>query len=324
MKKHLLWTCCLLAVGFASCSDDDEKKTDPTPPGDQATTTPDVSQDLGIQFPVTSINGSWEVFNYTDGKLTSGTLSNPNGTFTISHNPLTIKVEMQYGDSGDESSVETYTNIKVNDKGFATSATYQSTDVYDGETEKTNGQATMAYDADGHITEKQVNSTGPGYTENYKITYTWNNGNLLSVQVEDRYSDNEESGVLTTIYKYTYGEGQPNPGIYFDGMWYMTYDFMWYAGLFGKTTKDIPTSVKYTEIEDGQVYYEYEKTLGPHYNENGSLASLEYWNAAGYVERTYTFGYNGQAVEAYVDPAQKSLETRRAHRIHRKAKPIRY
>ena len=266
MKKHLLWTCCLLAVGFASCSDDDEKKTDPTPPGDQATTTPDVSQDLGIQFPVTSINGSWEVFNYTDGKLTSGTLSNPNGTFTISHNPLTIKVEMQYGDSGDESSVETYTNIKVNDKGFATSATYQSTDVYDGETEKTNGQATMAYDADGHITEKQVNSTGPGYTENYKITYTWNNGNLLSVQVEDRYSDNEESGVLTTIYKYTYGEGQPNPGIYFDGMWYMTYDFMWYAGLFGKTTKDIPTSVKYTEIEDGQVYYEYEKTLVPHYN----------------------------------------------------------
>lgn len=237
------------------------KKTDPTPPGDQATTTPDVSQDLGIQFPVTSINGSWEVFNYTDGKLTSGTLSNPNGTFTISHNPLTIKVEMQYGDSGDESSVETYTNIKVNDKGFATSATYQSTDVYDGETEKTNGQATMAYDADGHITEKQVNSTGPGYTENYKITYTWNNGNLLSVQVEDRYSDNEESGVLTTIYKYTYGEGQPNPGIYFDGMWYMTYDFMWYAGLFGKTTKDIPTSVKYTEIEDGQVYYEYEKRL---------------------------------------------------------------
>ncbi len=324
MKKHLLWTCCLLAVGFASCSDDDEKKTDPTPPGDQATTTPDVSQDLGIQFPVTSINGSWEVFNYTDGKLTSGTLSNPNGTFTISHNPLTIKVEMQYGDSGDESSVETYTNIKVNDKGFAKSATYQSTDVYDGETEKTNGQATMAYDADGHITEKQVNSTGPGYTENYKITYTWNNGNLLSVQVEDRYSDNEESGVLTTIYKYTYGEGQPNPGIYFDGMWYMTYDFMWYAGLFGKTTKDIPTSVKYTEIEDGQVYYEYEKTLVPHYNENGSLASLEYWNAAGYVERTYTFGYNGQAVEAYVDPAQKSLETRRAHRIHRKAKPIRY
>ena len=313
-----------MAVGFASCSDDDEKKTDPTPPGDQATTTPDVSQDLGIQFPVTSINGSWEVFNYTDGKLTSGTLSNPNGTFTISHNPLTIKVEMQYGDSGDESSVETYTNIKVNDKGFATSATYQSTDVYDGETKKTNGQGTMAYDADGHITEKQVNSTGPGYTENYKITYTWNNGNLLSVQVEDRYSDNEESGVLTTIYKYTYGEGQPNPGIYFDGMWYMTYDFMWYAGLFGKTTKDIPTSVKYTEIEDGQVYYEYEKTLVPHYNENGSLASLEYWNAAGYVERTYTFGYNGQAVEAYVDPAQKSLETRRAHRIHRKAKPIRY
>ncbi|WP_444327388.1 DUF4595 domain-containing protein, partial [Paraprevotella clara] len=284
MKKHLLWTFCLLAVGFASCSDDDEKKTAPTPPGDQATTTPDVSQDLGIQFPVTSINGSWEVFNYTDGKLTSGTLSNPDGTFTISHNPLTIKVEMQYGDSGDESSVETYTNIKVNDKGFATSATYQSTDVYDGETEKTNGQATMAYDADGHITEKQVNSTGPGYTENYKITYTWNNGNLLSVQVEDRYSDNEESGVLTTIYKYTYGEGQPNPGIYFDGMWYMTYDFMWYAGLFGKTTKDIPTSVKYTEIEDGQVYYEYEKTLVPHYNENGSLASLEYWNAAGYVE----------------------------------------
>ena len=324
MKKHLLWTFCLLAVGFASCSDDDEKKTAPTPPGDQATTTPDVSQDLGIQFPVTSINGSWEVFNYTDGKLTSGTLSNPDGTFTISHNPLTIKVEMQYGDSGDESSVETYTNIKVNDKGFATSATYQSTDVYDGETEKTNGQATMAYDADGHITEKQVNSTGPGYTENYKITYTWNNGNLLSVQVEDRYSDNEESGVLTTIYKYTYGEGQPNPGIYFDGMWYMTYDFMWYAGLFGKTTKDIPTSVKYTEIEDGQVYYEYEKTLVPHYNENGSLASLEYWNAAGYVERTYTFGYNGQAVEAYVDSAQKSLETRRAHRIHRKAKPIRY
>ena len=44
-----------------------------------------------------------------------------------------------------------------------------------------------------------MNSTGPGYTENYKITYTWNNGNLLSVQVEDRYSDNEESGVLTTF-----------------------------------------------------------------------------------------------------------------------------
>ena len=51
MKKHLLWTFCLLAVGFASCSDDDEKKTAPTPPGDQATTTPDVSQDLGNTIP---------------------------------------------------------------------------------------------------------------------------------------------------------------------------------------------------------------------------------------------------------------------------------
>ena len=125
-----------------------------------------------------------------------------------------------------------------------------------------------------------MNSTGPGYTENYKITYTWNNGNLLSVQVEDRYSDNEESGVLTTITN-TRMEKDNRTRYYFDGMWYMTYDFMWYAGLFGKTTKDIPTSVKYTEIEDGQVYYEYEKTLVPHYNENGSLASLEYWNAAG-------------------------------------------
>lgn len=300
-----------------------KKKDNPTPPGDQATTTPNVSQDLGIQFPVTSINTNWNntVFNYTEGRLTSGTMTN--GKFAISHNPLAIKVEREYGGNGDESSVETYTDIKVNDKGFATSATYQSTDVYGDEIEKTNGLATMAYDTDGHITEKQVNSTGAGYTENYKITYTWKNGNLISVQVEDRYSDNGESGILTTIYKYTYGEGQPNPGIYFDGMWYMTYDFMWYAGLFGKPTKDIPTSVKYTEIEDGQVYYEYEKTLVPHYNENGSLASLEYWNAAGYVEQTYTFGYDGQVMETHMPLTQKSLEKGRGRHTHRMAKSIR-
>lgn len=326
--KKIFWfaACCLLTTGFTACNDDDDENGNGNGNGNgtetPGTTPPDVTTDLGIQFPVTSIGGDEDAFfQYTDGRLTSGH-TDVDLNFTISQNPLTINASWAYGN--DESFTETYNNIQVNGSGFITSANYTATDIYRDETYHYTATATAQYDADGHITEKKVNMRDEESTDNWTITYTWTDGNLTRIVINEQYT---ESGYgtenSTETYEYTYDPDpakNPNTGIYLYEMWYNTYDFMWYAGLLGKTTRNMPTGMTCVYTEDGSETYRQTYTFTTSYNSDNAVASLEYRTpGATYPYRIYTYGYDGTNPQtSYASWQKKGMKAKKGFRARLK------
>ena len=290
MKKiYCLAPCCLLAAGFASCSDDDDNKGN--------NNNPPTTGDLGIQFPVTSVTGyDNSYFRYENGRLASG--YSDGDPFTISQNPPAIRISYE---SDNESYVENYTDIRLNASGYATFANYSATDTYEGETEHYSGTANMQYDQDGHITQKSVSiREGNFFEDSYTISYTWQNGNLTRIRIDETYREYDETERYVEIYEYTYAAPteNPNSGIYLYDMWYATYDFMWYAGLFGKTTRNIPVGMTYTYTnmyDDGTTSeYSQDYVINTQYNDNGSVARIEYRQpGSSYADEVFVYGYDG-------------------------------
>ena len=345
--KKIFWfaACCLLATGFASCSEDDEEpngdettinegnddstsEEGQTPEGEQTPeegmqgNVPPNLADLGIPFPVTSIGGDERAyFQYTDGRLTSG-YTDGDLNFTISQNPLVINASWAYGN--DESFTETYNNIQVNGSGFITSANYTATDIYRDETYHYTATATAQYDADGHITEKKVNMRDEESTDNWTITYTWSNGNLTRIVINEQYTETGYGTENSTeTYEYTYDPDpakNSNTGIYLYEMWYNTYDFMWYAGLLGKTTRNMPTGMTRVYMEDGVETYRETYTFTTSYNSDNAVASLEYRTpGASYPSRIYTYGYDGTNPQTgYASLQKKGMEAKKGFRTRLK------
>lgn len=325
MKKQIFLTllCSLLTAGFAACSDDPDGGNgggngggNPSGGGGEG---------LEVAFRVTSISGSENtVFNYTDSLLSSGTFDNNWGTFTITRNPLVLTTRHQYTDS--EYGEETVNNIQLNANGFITSANYAMTDHYNDGNVSGSGTIRISYTPDGrHIAKKEVSISGtdPDYgnwTDTYTLSYTWNaDGNLTEILLNENYVDIEENSTFTEQYTYTYDADtlHPNTGIFLDEMKYMTYDYMWYAGLLGNTTSEIPTSVSMKETENGTSVYEYTRTISATYNPDGSVASLNYDG-----QPTLIFGYgNSAAVQPSATAPVRSLAPATLHkRLHERLK----
>lgn len=322
MKKYLfLAVCCMLATGFTACSDDDDNEGGGS--GTPANNAPNVSESLGIEHLVTSTyggEGGNATFNYSNGKMTNG-VTDGNTNFVITENPL--KINLSYI-SEYNTSISNITDIKTNSNGFVTYAKSKTEETYYEETDSYEESITFEYDADGHLIKQVVTETGDGYSYFYPITYTWVNGNLtkiVSIDEDEEYS-------YTSTYEFEYASDASvnvNPGIFFDGMYdeYL-YDFMWYAALLGKTTKNIPTKItrKSIEKENGEVTYESksEETVDVTYNPNGSVESITYTDVDyGYPSTVY-YGYNGEQLESNIQAgiSSKTIKSPRKMRHHRK------
>ena len=324
MKKTLFLSllCGLLTAGFAACSDDDGGNGgggngggNGGNDGNDSVITPGGGggEGLDVAFRVTSISGDEDAtFNYTDNLLTSGTFDNGWGQCNITRNPLVLTTRHQYDT---EYSEETVSNIRLNANGFITSANYSMTDHYEEGNVSGSGTIRITYTPDGrHIAEKQVslNGTDPEYgnwTEAYTLSYKWNaDGNLTEIVLNENYVDIEENYTYSEQYTYTYDADStlyPNTGIFLTEMKYMTYDYMWYAGLLGNTTRNIPTSIHKKETEDGEPIYEYTQAIQPTYNSDGSIATLEY---DGYPYLSFGYGNNSA-----VQPTQKTAASMRGN-----------
>lgn len=329
MKKYFfLAACCMLATGFISCSDDDDnsgKDGSDNSTGTQTgtNTAPNVTENLGIQFPVTSIRTQYgtNVFNYTNGKLLSG-ITDDECNFTITENPL--KINIIYRDYDDEYEEINITNIKTNTNGFATSVDFE--DIYNSghENDVDHGTFTFKYDSDGHIIEQAYKYNDEDYKSVSTATYTWNNGNLTKIHIYEESTEEEYNEIIDETYTYTYGDASqnPNPGIFFESMYNYTYDFMWYAGLLGKPTKNIPTSLTYVSsyTENGTNTYtsNEQNNIYVNYNPNGSVASIKYSDLNGYSSTEY-YGYNGEPAAANIQTgiSNKTIKSPRI-RHHRK------
>lgn len=313
MKNYLfLAACCMLATGFTACSDDDDNGNGGTP----ADTAPNVTETIGIQYPVTSISGNTNsTFNYSNGKMTDGT-TDYTSNFVLTENPLTINISYNNGSYKEDTKI---TDIRTNANGFVTYAKYTSlwTDEEGPKQETWNAQ--IEYDADGHITKLTANGSEEGLSWTAIATYTWVNNNLTQNSISEEYNEDNYSEIYTSTYSYQYDKDaskNPNPGIFIVSMYDDSYteDFMWYAGLLGKTTHNIPISVteKNKGVENGEIVHEREeqKNISVTYNTNGSVASIEYTNADYGYSDTYIYGYGSERPSANLQSTITNLRTK--------------
>ena len=307
--KKCVFVCAtgLLAAAFPSCSNEDEESGGTISYGKLASEVPPVAN-AGIQFPVTGIyhqstnygNASLaQAYIYRDGRMAGGYECQNRETIEFSSNPLAVKISSSYS-SYEET--EEFKNIKVNSDGFITSCEWEYWENDEGEQWWDKTTITLAYDGEGHlILEKYRNTDMDGYWENGTISYTWENGNLVKTEGVSVSSEDEEDDDWRYTEELTYDEDEtryPNTGV-----WHFYdlgdvgndsfYDAFLYAGLLGRSTKNIPLTFKENQYFD-EDYYVY-TTTGVNYNQDGSIESIH-----SIYDRTSSWGGNSTGASSHV------------------------
>lgn len=212
----------LLCVGFTSCDDDDDNNA-------EGAGTDNVFPEGTKKVATTNDGYETTTFNYSDGKLISvKSGQNENITFEYSGNAV-IMTSVYTGGSQIEKTVYT---LNIGSNGFATNGTA----TYTYGNEKESGNFSFAYSG-GYLTA--INTTGEEGYDNYKIT--WENGNITRVVNEYRFKDEdgEDSGTYTTTATYDGNLNVANISFFDELVDLDELEYAYYAGLLGKTTKNL-------------------------------------------------------------------------------------
>ena len=289
------WLCAALCLaagfGLSACSDDDEGGGGGAGGGVAAQQMPLVA-DAGIQFPVTQYSeyylSDMTTYTYSGGRMT-GAATSDGDSYSVTSNPLTLT------ELGDDYT-STLRNIRVNGNGFMTYAEISSSgsDYYDGNWYE-RGSVTWRYDAEGHLVGESGNITeSSDGSYSWTCTYTWENGNLMNAE----YRDEEDGEVYRYVCTFTYGDGQwNNPGVYpahLINVSGMELPVLFYSGLLGRTTKNIPASVTERNFDGDEGFYRSTyNTVAVNYNQDNSVQSvvLQYVSSYGSSSYTYTYRY---------------------------------
>ena len=198
-------------------------------------------------------------FKYRDGRMVGG-YSTEYGTFIVETHPLAFRVFKE------KKSVATgrvrevcFKPVRVAPEGHVVYMEFNGMEqeaANGGKARPFRGEVSASYDSEGHITEMNYHrENSSGCRETGVARYTWKDGNLETVVSDVSHTNN--------LYErheiYTFGYDMQdslklNPGIYLQEMncFPGLYDFIWYAGLWGKTTRHIPQTVTYEKVGDGE------------------------------------------------------------------------
>lgn len=325
--NYLLSACIMSSalVGFTGCGDDDPKDNqqstntpgDPNNPEESGSpNTPDPNQPV-VANPITGLatryNNKWK-FNYTNGKMVGGT-NNEGTTFSFGTNPFTITSSWADENGFDK---EIYSNIKLNKNGYIISANYfdEGKETYPEETEtwKYVGTISISYINDEYINKvimdgKLIENGEDAGTVHNEITFTWNDGNIVSIYCkyheENDEGDFDEGNSLTT---FNYTAGQLNSGIYLTDFFEdFTDPYFWYSDLLGKPGKQVPTHVNYVDEVNQEDPYRYSYDITANYNGDATVSSLTLHDDNHDYDNNYIqFFYNG-AYPNFDDEAQYQL-----------------
>lgn len=274
------------ALAFASCSDDDDNGNGGSSGG-----------------ATTAINGKLltKVGDY------NFVYDNKNRLTEIYNNYEKL-FEIDYSNGKAIIEDEEEAKLSFTKNGYISKISMSWTDKDEDYSEKGNGSISLSYDGNGHLTNIKMSSSASGvdegesFHESYSGEYniTWSNGNM--VKVVDKYVEkyDGEKETYNTTYTLSYGstdnafkqytEALAYP-LEIDGLEYVTY-----AGLLGKSSAKLPSSIE--EVEIHKEYGEPENTSTYNYyssytlNEDGSVKS-EYFDRS-----TVNYYYAATTAEA--------------------------
>ena len=267
-------------------------------------------ESVGMTHTVTKLKGAGgkiSVFRYHGGRMAEGQ-STDYGDFIIENFPLRISVSKQTHALPAPGREETrYANFYVNPGGYVTAMHFNGQKMRkEGGIPLTifySGRVDVSYNTREHVTAVRYDfDDSQGGGETGLTRYEWEGSRLTHVisDVARKGSFYEQHSLFT----FHYAEATPsatagNDCIYLEEMNVCPYlhDFMWYAGLLGKTTRNIPTSVTHIYEMDGEEIEKYTYQIVPNYNDDNAITSLEYRDPSGYTIRTFHYGYeNGGSV----------------------------
>ncbi len=217
---------------------------------------------MGIVRPISGWSREDSVmtrFKYRDGRMVGG-YSTEYGTFIVETHPLAFRVFKE------KKSVATgrvrevcFKPVRVAPEGYVVYMEFNGMEqeaANGGKARSFRGEVSASYDPDGHITEMNYcRENSLGRRETGVARYTWKDGDLETVVSDVSHTNNlyEKHEIYTFGYDMQ-DSLKLNPGIYLQEMncFPGLYDFIWYAGLWGKTTRRIPQTVTYEKVGDGE------------------------------------------------------------------------
>ena len=291
------------ALFLGACTDDENNGNEGNPP------TPPVTDAGQLVTSIANDDGVAK-FNYDKNNvMTSGTDISC-GQFTIETNPIVIK-------ANDDGEVLTIDNVQTNGQGYITSADYEYSWYEDNDTpERIPGKMTCEYNSNGNLTEIVMHDIYlSGYEQENTWNYTWEDGNLVSQKQGGRSKQNAESDWDEWYYRtteYMYDDwATDNAGIYLGYMIEEVYmDFLFYAGYFGKPSRQIPGTV----IDNVGDTEEEAFSLAVTTDEKGRITSVmsDDWD----LSLSCVYAYDG---ETAVFPSQAQAAGKaRQHTIHKR------
>lgn len=265
-----------LAVVATGCSDDNKEKDEPTPenpvePGYGNVLTQGLPANIdGATFTtndkgqVTKITDGDEVITFEYGKFTRAT-------------DFSVKMSCRYNDGHSDDGSDIY--MQLNEYGFVTYALQEYLD-------KEDGTATwrFEYNADGQLTRLQRSEGG----HDFKIAYT--DGDITKVTQDEEDGDHREYTFAYTNDSFKSAVANKGNIILFDDMFQIDMDEMsaaYFAGLLGRSTKNLPMGYTEKSTEGGSDYTNSE-TYGWEFNTNN--LPVKFWEVS-YPEDVYTFAW---------------------------------
>lgn len=271
----------VLGCGFTSCGDDDDN----TPQDPTTTTEGNLLRRTGDMS-----------FSYdNEGRCTTV-------SFDGDRDDL---ISIDYGKRTITMDGETY-NVTFNSSGYVTELNASFNEREDGYIMKVEGQITLNYDGNGHLTSGTSAFTGTisagngqTYTEkdNSSIRYTWNGDLLTNVYCEEESKVNDIATEReTTTYDISYSDTDNK-----DCRWNhaaedftMTEDGMGFTGLLGKAPAKLAASYTENETDNGLQDRPSTKKVTYTLNSNGTIKTEKVGND----NYTYTYfpdGNNGES-----------------------------
>lgn len=247
----------MLAVGVVSCKDDDNeiKGNENTAPGTaENVTTNNVfegTMPASVDGATFTTNGQGQVTEIKEGNTT---ISFEYGKFTRAQEFQVLMKERdsQYADDGSNF------YIQVNAQGFAVYALQEYLD--DDEVD----EWWFEYNAEGQLTRLKRSESGDDFN------ITWTNGDITSVAHSEEDGDNGVTTIAYTNSKYTTPVANKGNLMMFDSFFNIDMDefgVAYFAGLLGKSTKNLPMGYE-EKYKEGNSTYTDTYTFNWEFNNN--------------------------------------------------------
>lgn len=287
--KWIIIGCLATSIGGGITACENKHRHDASTKEVPATSIPYVENDE-MPYTVKGLKdneGGTSFFAYHKGKMTGG-YGTAYGSFTITESPLRITVSTPTNAFPAQTDETVYSNFYVTSGGYVTAMDFKGHKTQSVRgipiTLFYGGHTSVTYNTREHVDEIRYDfDDSQGYGETGRIHYEWDGGKLTNIFYDASRKRHfyEQHKIFTFHYTEKYEPTTKYDRIFLKEMNLcpFIYDFMWYAGLFGRPLEEIPVGFTCESMGD-EVTGNITETISVERDLAGRTNALRYKNGA--------------------------------------------